>query len=180
MMGPDEINELIREHVPYARTVARSFARRGFDLEDLVQEALIAMWQAAKDFRPDDNPGVQFVSFARPFVVRRLGELTCALAVIALPADICAPSDPHGEKAAGELWSAMDVLSDLERNVLIRRYELDGQDAGIELLCKRLKLSYRRVMEIAEEARAKLKAELVKRGWRDRSKPAAGRKIKAG
>lgn len=177
-MNTEEINELIKTNVPYARTLARSFARRGFDFDDLVQESLVAMWQAAKEYAPDDNPGVSFVAFARPFVIRRLGELTCALAVVALPPDIAAPWDPYGEKAAGDLWSAMDVLSDLERTVLIRRHELDGQEAGLESLCKRLKLSYRRVMEIAEEGRAKLKAELVNRGWRDRSKPKSGRHIK--
>ena len=74
-----------------------AYRRPGLDVDDLEQEAALALVEAAKKFEPEKNPGVPFVAFARPFLVRRLGVIACPEALASLPHDLPAPSDPAAE-----------------------------------------------------------------------------------
>ena len=160
-MPLNEVDRLVVANLPYARSLARRYRRPGLDVDDLEQEAALALVEAAKKFEPEKNPGVPFVAFARPFLVRRLGVIACPEALASLPHDLPAPSDPAAECAATELWSALEVLPDREQAILIRRFGLTGQPpAELEDLCKEFKLSYRRLTELLQAARVILEAEL--------------------
>jgi RNA polymerase sigma factor (sigma-70 family) len=178
-MDTGDVNALVEKHLPYARKVARGYMKRALELDDLEQEAAIALWEAAQKFQPDQNPGVPFVAFARPFLVRRLGALACPAALASLPLDLGSPQDLRSEVAGDELWSAMDTLTDRERDIVIKRYGLHGGvPAEISDLAQRFGVGYRRMTELLELARRKLKVELESRGWRDRSRAAAQPQIK--
>jgi RNA polymerase sigma-B factor len=62
--------DLVSEHMPIARSLARRFTRTGEPIEDLEQVAFLGLVLAAERFDPDR--GVGFVAFAVPTV---LGEL---------------------------------------------------------------------------------------------------------
>ena len=93
----NEVDRLVVANLPYARSLARRYRRPGLDVDDLEQEAALALVEAAKKFEPEKNPGVPFVAFARPFLVRRLGVIACPEALASLPHDLPAPSDPAAE-----------------------------------------------------------------------------------
>ncbi|WP_040392532.1 SigB/SigF/SigG family RNA polymerase sigma factor [Catelliglobosispora koreensis] len=60
----------IADHMPMAARLARSFAGRGEDLDDLTQVAMLGLVKAAKRFDPER--GVSFAQYAYPCI---LGEL---------------------------------------------------------------------------------------------------------
>ncbi len=55
---------LIESHLPLAKSVARRYAGRGVELDDLVQVAAVGLVKAADRF--DVRRGVSFSTFAQP------------------------------------------------------------------------------------------------------------------
>ena len=64
---PDLREEVVRAYLPAARSVARKFAGRGVDEDDLFQVASLAMVKALDRFDPEK--GVKFVSYVIPSMV---------------------------------------------------------------------------------------------------------------
>ena len=64
---PDLRDEVVRAYLPAARSVARKFAGRGVDEDDLFQVASLAMVKALDRFDPEK--GVKFVSYVIPSMV---------------------------------------------------------------------------------------------------------------
>ena len=64
---PDLRDEVVRAYLPAARSVARKFAGRGVDEDDLFQVASLAMVKALERFDPEK--GVKFVSYVIPSMV---------------------------------------------------------------------------------------------------------------
>lgn len=60
-------NKLVEAHLYIASIVARRFARRGVDYDDLFQVASLALIKAVDRYDPDR--GVKFVSFATPTMI---------------------------------------------------------------------------------------------------------------
>lgn len=60
-------NRLVEAHLYIASIIARRFARRGVDYDDLYQVASLALIKAVERYDPDR--GVKFVSFATPTMV---------------------------------------------------------------------------------------------------------------
>lgn len=65
-----EREDLIAGQMPMAERVARTFARRGEDLDDLIQVAMLELVRAAGRFDP--ARGVSFVQYAHPCIVGAL------------------------------------------------------------------------------------------------------------
>jgi RNA polymerase sigma-B factor len=63
-------NRLVERHQGFAYYLAKSYAGRGLDLDDLRQVAVIGLVKAVERFDPDR--GAAFATFARPFVVGEL------------------------------------------------------------------------------------------------------------
>ena len=64
---PDLRDEVVRVYLPAARSVARKFAGRGVDEDDLFQVASLAMVKALDRFDPEK--GVKFASYVIPSMV---------------------------------------------------------------------------------------------------------------
>jgi RNA polymerase sigma-B factor len=64
---PSLREELVREHLPLARTIARRYESRRVPIEDLVQVAAIGLMKAIDRFQPER--GVAFSSYAVPTMV---------------------------------------------------------------------------------------------------------------
>jgi RNA polymerase sigma-B factor len=63
-------NELVEEHMRLAEFLARRFAHRGEQPDDLRQVALVGLLKAVERFEPDR--GLQFASFATPTITGEL------------------------------------------------------------------------------------------------------------
>lgn len=66
----DATTELLRRYAVLARAKARSYFLIGSDREDVVQEGMIGLYKAIRDFRPDR--GASFRTFAEVCVTRQL------------------------------------------------------------------------------------------------------------
>jgi RNA polymerase sigma-B factor len=63
-LAPADRESLIESHLPLAKSVARRYAGRGVELDDLVQVAAVGLVKAADRF--DVGRGVSFSTFAEP------------------------------------------------------------------------------------------------------------------
>ncbi len=100
-------------------------------------------------------------------------ELALAFPASATRARLCdqlaEPSiDDHLERATQELWSAMEVLAEEDREILIMRYGLEpDQDAlGLFELSRETLLSVSELKRRLDSIRGRLKLELERRGFR--------------
>jgi len=136
-------NEIVGEHTRLAEFLARRFAHRGEQLDDLRQVALVGLLKAVERFEPDR--GLQFSSFATPTIVgelkrhfrdrgwavrvpRRIQELHLELdrTVAGLSQELGrAPTPSEIARRAGVLEE--DVLESMEASSL---YRLPSLDAG--------------------------------------------------
>src|SRR5438876_4302659 len=67
---PGALDGLIRRYTGFVRLKASSYFLAGGDSEDLVQEGLIGLYKAVRDFRPDKE--TSFRSFAELCVTRQI------------------------------------------------------------------------------------------------------------
>jgi RNA polymerase sporulation-specific sigma factor len=67
---PGALDVLIRRYTGFVRLKASSYFLAGGDAEDLVQEGLIGLYKAVRDFRPDKE--TSFRSFAELCVTRQI------------------------------------------------------------------------------------------------------------
>ncbi len=65
-LAPADRESLIESHLPLAKSVARRYAGRGVELDDLVQVAAVGLVKAADRF--DAGRGVSFSAFAQPTI----------------------------------------------------------------------------------------------------------------
>jgi RNA polymerase sigma-B factor len=100
-----ERRELIDSHLPLVRAVARRYAGRGEELDDLVQAGSVALVRASDRYDPDR--GVTFTTFATPAIEgeirRHLRERTRSLK---LPRDMQQMSS-SARRSQGELAVAL-------------------------------------------------------------------------
>jgi len=64
------LDELIRRYTGFVRLKASSYFLAGGDSEDLIQEGLVGLYKAVRDFRPDKE--TSFRSFAELCVTRQI------------------------------------------------------------------------------------------------------------
>jgi RNA polymerase sporulation-specific sigma factor len=152
--GDDQaLNELLTKYRGYARAKARSYFLVGADHEDIVQEGMIGLYKAIRDFNPElastfrafaelcitrqiitaiktatrqkHGPLNSYISFSRPIAGDEDGDRT--LSDILPMTAICDPADLviSGERIRALQSHFDEVLSDLEAEVL--RLYVDGK-----------------------------------------------------
>lgn len=65
-----DVEELVREHMPLARSLAWRYRDRGEQQDDLVQVAYLGLVKAARNYRPDE--GSNFEAYAVPTITGEL------------------------------------------------------------------------------------------------------------
>ncbi len=141
-------DELVEEHIPLARFLARRFDHRGEPSDDLLQVALLGLLKAVERFDPDR--GLQFSTFATPTIVgelkrhfrdkgwavrvpRRMQELHLQLAnAVGTLTQELGHSPTPGDVAARLGVSEEAVLEAMEAGGLYRLTSLDGTTSGDE------------------------------------------------
>src|ERR1700761_1300215 len=147
------LEDLLTKYRGYARAKARSYFLVGADHEDIVQEGMIGLYKAVRDFNPDmqssfrafaelcitrqiitaikaatrqkHGPLNNYVSFSRPVLADEDGDRT--LADVLPMTSVCDPADLviSAERIRGLQEHFDEALSDLEAEVL--RLYIDGK-----------------------------------------------------
>ena len=181
------VNELLDRYRVLARTKARSYFLVGSDRDDVVQEGMIGLYKAIRDFDPDK--GASFRTFAELCVTRQIvtavkgatrmkhGPLSGSLSLDTpvggdgddafslgdlLPA--CSSTDPAAVAVSAEELRALqrhfdEVLSDLEQQVL--RHHVEGK--SYEQIAAMLQRHVKSVDNALQRIKKKLQAHLDER-----------------
>jgi len=67
------LDDLMRRYTGFVRLKASSYFLAGGDSDDLIQEGMIGLYKAVRDFRPDKE--TSFRSFAELCVTRQIGDV---------------------------------------------------------------------------------------------------------
>jgi RNA polymerase sporulation-specific sigma factor len=179
------VHELLDRYRVLARTKARSYFLVGSDRDDVVQEGMIGLYKAIRDFQPDR--GASFRTFAELCVTRQIvtavksatrmkhgplsgsvsldtpvgGDDTLCLGDL-IPA--CSSSDPAMATVSAEELRALqrhfdEVLSDLEQQVL--RHHVEGK--SYEQIAAMLQRHVKSVDNALQRIKKKLQMHLDER-----------------
>jgi len=67
---PDEVEAMLRSYKAMVSNIAQGFFIRGADRDDVLQEGMIGLWKAIRDFKP--KSGRSFDAFAKLCVRRQI------------------------------------------------------------------------------------------------------------
>jgi RNA polymerase sporulation-specific sigma factor len=179
------VHELLDRYRVLARTKARSYFLVGSDRDDVVQEGMIGLYKAIRDFEPDR--GASFRTFAELCVTRQIvtavksstrlkhaplststsldtpvgGDEGIRLGDL-VPA--CSSTDPASSVEAAEQLRALqqhfdEVLSDLEQQVL--RHHVEGK--SYDQIAAMLQRHVKSVDNALQRIKKKLQAHLDER-----------------
>ncbi len=180
------IEALLARYRHYARAKARSYFLAGADREDIVQEGMIGLYKAVRDFRRDKNaafrafaelcitrqiitaiksatrqkhiPLNSYVSLNKPSGEGQEGSLGDSLATTAIsdPADLVVSA----EEAARLRTSVGQVLSDLEAEVLHLNMEGKSYSQIADMLGRHVKS----IDNALQRIKRKLEQQIASRG----------------
>ena len=94
------MDQLIRRYTSFVRLKASSYFLAGGDSEDLIQEGLVGLYKAVRDFRPDKE--TSFRSFAELCVTRQIiTAIKTATRFKHAPAQLVRLVQPHARRPGG-------------------------------------------------------------------------------
>ena len=179
------VHELLDRYRVLARTKARSYFLVGSDRDDVVQEGMIGLYKAIRDFQPDK--GASFRTFAELCVTRQIvtavkastrlkhaplstsvsldrpvGDEDAGSLGDLLPA--CSSNDPASAVVSADQLRALqlhfdEVLSDLEQQVL--RHHVEGK--SYDEIAAMLQRHVKSVDNALQRIKRKLQAHLDQR-----------------
>lgn len=145
-------------------------------MDDLEQEALLALWDATRQYDPVRHPGVPFGKFARRVVKsavlkaiepeRRHGITHAPPGVERehVDPDTITESQLRND-LADVLWDAVLSLDPMEQRLIVLRTGLDGSDPLSLMECAaELGLSFATAKRIVAKARDSIRTELQRQG----------------
>jgi RNA polymerase sigma-B factor len=155
-LAKPERDRLVEAHMPLVHSVARRYAGRGAELEDLVQVGAVGLLSASERFDP--QRGVSFGSFAAPTVegairhhLRKLAKTDQPLAPDEIPEGISALVGTD-DRLLLRGW--LRALGDRDRQIVYLRFHADMTEADIG---RELGLSQARVSRLLAEALVQLR-----------------------
>ncbi len=160
----------MRSYLPLVRSIARRYARRRDDLDDLVQAGSVGLVKAASRFDP--GRGVGFATFVTPSVegeIRRHMRAGKGGVPVASDAATFGADEAAAEQTtAGEALDASEVrmliagglrvLNRRERRIVFLRFHADLTERQI---AEKVGISQAHVSRLLEGALVKLRAELT-------------------
>ena len=194
--APDAYDRLVRRYASFVRLKASSYFLVGGDSEDLIQEGLVGLYKAIRDFRPDRESS--FRNFAELCITRQIitavktatrNKHTPLNGYVSFSRDagrrVATPSrrldemlpgstvhDPVNQVISSEELRSLvaclsTVLSELESRVL--SLYLDGYSYTDDRRAARLRLQDRRQRAAARQAQGRRAPRLARRPELDRS-----------
>jgi RNA polymerase sigma factor (sigma-70 family) len=153
-------DKLINEYLPLVKGIAKNYKNSGIPEEDLIQEGLIALWEAHSKF--DQKRNVKFTTFATHLIRNRILNIVTkeqkhTRATGSLNEEIEIESDK--EPTAQRNIKLPAELTDIERKVLVLLFGFDGKgQRDLTETAKELHISRERVRQLKEKAIRRLKS----------------------
>jgi RNA polymerase sigma-B factor len=162
--------KLVQSHLPLVRSLARRYARRREEYDDLVQAGSVGLVKAASRFDP--SRGVAFATFVAPTVEgeirRQLRDRSKGVTIAGDPVTLGA-DEPAAESAADAqalaaseirvlLAGGLRTLDSRERRIVFLRFNADMTERQI---AREVGISQAHVSRLLERALTKLRAELA-------------------
>ncbi len=142
-------HKLVEEHVVLARSLAHRFRGLGVEDDDLLQEALLGLTDAARTY--DHSRGVFFFEYARPFALKRIARAIRGSGSIALPARL-AETVRDVRRARAQLIAAGNRKPDAEQIRLLTGYQIpDIELVGFKASRPRVKVYRTRLVRVKKE-----------------------------
>jgi RNA polymerase sigma-B factor len=155
-LAKPERDRLVESHMPLVRSVARRYAGRGAEFEDLVQVGAVGLLAASERFDP--QRGVSFGSFAAPTVegairhhLRKVGQTDPPVAADEIPEGISALAGSD-DRLLIRGW--LRALSDRDRQIVYLRFHADMTEREI---ASEVGLSQAQVSRLLAEALVQLR-----------------------
>jgi RNA polymerase sigma factor (sigma-70 family) len=156
LLAKPERDRLVEAHMPLVHSVARRYAGRGAEFEDLVQVGAVGLLAASERFDP--QRGVSFGSFAAPTVegairhhLRKVDQTDLPVATDEIPEGISALA---GSDDRLLLRGWLRALSDRDRQIVYLRFHADMTEREI---AREVGLSQTQVSRLLAEALVQLR-----------------------
>ena len=85
-MQGENLQALIRQNMNMVKAIAKRYAGEGIELDDLIQEGVIGIMQAAENYKPNFN--VSFTSYAGKWIKSRIKRAAAKDRAIQIPEHI--------------------------------------------------------------------------------------------
>ena len=154
-MNPDK---LVIDYYPLVRSVAKKYTNLGVPLEDLEQEGMIGLLEAAKNF--DDNKGAKFSTYATYWIKKKIiqsldNETKSSLQSLELDDRVIASNHETETEATKDDFKLPDGLQELEKKVLTLHFK---KEFTLKEIAEELNISREKARQIKEKGLRRLRA----------------------
>lgn len=150
-------------HVALVHSIASTLYRGTLELEDLVQEGILALLRAAPNYHPARGHLTPYlgrrIRWAMLDALERHHRQTAHL-VQADDSALEAVEDPGGTAAGFELEGWLEELTPKQRRIMDSWLGLDGKQLLPQEIAKREGVSRQRIQQIIQEVTAKIRSRV--------------------
>lgn len=153
------VERLTTANLKFVVALAKQYAGKGVDMEDLISEGNIALLKAAGKYPRHQQK--RFVVFAAPFIReamdKAVGELTDTAASQIKREESLASSDHSADEAMiDEIEQSLDSLDDRQRKIICEIYGIGSHPKTMAEIAEEMGLKRERVRQIRDKAVRKL------------------------
>ncbi len=150
-------DKIATEYLPLVRSIVKKFAHLGVPTEDLEQEGMIGLLEAADRF--EDDKGAKFSTYATYWIKKKMlaaidKEKKSSLDSIKLTEE--SVETKEGELITSQYLKLPQNMPDLERKILRMLFE---EQLTLKEIAQELKISRERVRQLKEKALRRMRAE---------------------
>jgi RNA polymerase sigma factor (sigma-70 family) len=162
-------NKLVLANERLAAHCAKRYRSTTIGKDDLEQQAMLALIEAAGRFDPEGHPGIRFSTYAHRCIKGQLQTMLEKWLRIPTQSDVDFDwipdrhSTDHSDVDAEKVWNALKAVRPKDRSIVIGHEGLDGEGSlTFREMAAQLGCSKQRVQQRHKKAMAEFEAELRK------------------